>query len=74
MTISTTACVFLNIRTPELTGGGFDLLSYDNPQNSIPVIVKTASFFGEYKLGTRDVGGSCINYGILNSSDISDEC
>ena len=56
------------------SGGGFDLLSYDNPQNPISVIVKTASFFGEYKLGTRDVGGSCINYGILNSSDISDEC
>ena len=56
------------------SGGVSDLSSYNNPSQPIEVIVKSASFFGEYELGVRDVPGSCINYDILNSSDIDDEC
>lgn len=56
------------------TGGVSDLSTYNNPLQPITIIVKFASFFGDYKLGVRDVPGSCINYDILKSSDINDEC
>ncbi len=54
--------------------GVTDLLSYNNSASQISVIVKYASYFGDYELGTRDVPGSCIEYNILDSSDIDDEC
>ena len=56
------------------SGGVSDLSNYNNVLQPIEVIVKSASFFGEYELGVRDVPGSCINYDILKSSDINDEC
>lgn len=56
------------------SGGVSDLSNYNNALQPIEVIVKSASFFGEYELGVRDVPGSCINYDILKSSDINDEC
>jgi len=56
------------------TGGVSDLTTYNNPTEPIEIVVKSASFFGEYELGVRDVPGSCINYNILDSSDIDDEC
>ena len=56
------------------SGGVSDLSNYNNVLQPIEVIVKSASFFGDYELGVRDVPGSCINYDILKSSDIDDEC
>lgn len=51
-----------------------ELLEYNNPLVALKIIVKMASFFGDYELGVRDVPGSCINYDILGSSNINDEC
>ena len=63
-----------SILTSISSGGVSDLTSYNNTSQSIEIIVKSASFFGDYELGTRDVPGSCINYDILDSSNIDDEC
>ena len=63
-----------SILTSISSGGVSDLTSYNNTSESIEIIVKSASFFGDYELGTRDVPGSCINYDILDSSNIDDEC
>tara|TARA_Y100000589_G_scaffold42490_1_gene35646 strand:- start:20097 stop:22118 length:2022 start_codon:yes stop_codon:yes gene_type:complete len=76
-----TTPTFLNfqILNPDIlnsisSGGVSDLSSYNNSAESIEIVVKSASFFGEYELGVRDVPGSCINYNILDTSDIDDEC
>jgi hypothetical protein len=62
------------ILTSISSGGVSDLTSYNNASEPISIIVKSASFFGDYELGVRDVPGSCINYDILDSSNIDDEC
>ena len=31
-------------------------------------------FYGDYNLGPRDTAGACVNYNILQTQDISDDC
>jgi hypothetical protein len=33
-----------------------------------------ADYIGEYELGKRDIGGSCIDFSILKEKDIDDVC
>ena len=51
-----------------------NLLDYNNPSNPIKIEVKFLNFFGRYKLGVRDVPGACVEYNVLNVTDIDENC
>ena len=50
------------------------LLDYNNPANPIKLEVKFLNFYGKYKLGVRDVPGQCVDYNVLNTTDIDENC
>jgi len=54
--------------------GAAKLLDWNNPANPIRIDVRFFSFYGQYVLGTRDVPGACVNYNILNVTDIDENC
>lgn len=55
------------------TGDVLDLVNY-NGINPLEIEVTLADYIGEYELGKRDVGGSCIDFSILKEKDIDDVC
>jgi hypothetical protein len=54
--------------------GVSSLLDYNNYANPIKLEVKFLNFFGKYKLGVRDVPGACVEYNVLNVTDIDENC
>ena len=50
------------------------ILSDYNGFPPIDVDVRFFSFFGTYNLGERDTPGACVDFNILKTKDISDEC
>ena len=54
--------------------GVASLLDYNNPVNPIKLDVRFFSFFGVYELGIRDVAGACIDYNVLDITDIDENC
>ena len=50
------------------------LLDYNNPANPIKLDVRFFSFFGVYELGVRDVAGACVDYNVLDITDIDENC
>ena len=55
------------------TNGVFNLVNY-NGVNPLELEVTLADYIGEYELGKRDVGGSCIDLSVLKVKDIDDVC
>ena len=45
-----------------------------NGVNPLELEVTLADYIGEYELGKRDVGGSCIDLSVLKVKDIDDVC
>ena len=55
------------------TNGVFNLVNY-NGVNPLELEVTLADYIGEYELGKRDVGGSCIDLSVLKVKNIDDVC
>jgi len=55
------------------TNGVLNLVNY-NGVNPLELEVTLADYIGEYELGKRDVGGSCIDLSVLKVKDIDDVC
>ena len=55
------------------TNGVLNLVNY-NGVNPLELEVTLADYIGEYELGKRDVGGSCIYLSVLKVKDIDDVC
>lgn len=62
----------LNITDP--TTGVASLLDYNNGANPLKLEVKFLNFFGKYKLGVRDVPGACVEYNVLDVTDVDENC
>ena len=54
--------------------GVASLLDYNNSGNPIKLDVRFFSFFGVYELGVRDVAGACVDYNVLDITDIDENC
>ena len=55
------------------TNGVLNLVNY-NGVTPLELEVTLADYIGEYELGKRDVGGSCIDLSVLKVKDIDDVC
>lgn len=55
------------------TNGVLNLVNY-NGVTPLELEVTLADYIGEYELGKRDIGGSCIDFSILKEKDIDDVC
>ena len=50
-----------------------DLFSY-NGTVELNIEVVLADYDGEYDLGKRDVGGTCVDFSVLKQREIDDVC
>ena len=54
--------------------GVTNLLDYNNSSIPLEVDIRFLTFFGEYELGKRDTAGACVDFSMIKTQDISDEC
>lgn len=55
------------------TDGVYNLLDY-NGSDDLNIEVTLVDYEGNYELGKRDVGGTCIDFSVLKQKDIDDVC
>ena len=55
------------------TNGVLNLVNY-NGVTPLELEVTLVDYVGEYELGKRDVGGSCIDLSVLKVKNIDDVC
>jgi len=55
------------------TDGVFNIVNY-NGLSDLNIEVTLVDYSGEYELGKRDVGGSCVDFSTLDQNEIDDDC
>jgi hypothetical protein len=55
------------------TDGVFNIVNY-NGLSDLNLEVTLVDYSGEYELGKRDVGGSCVDFSTLDQNEIDDDC
>ena len=55
------------------TDGIYNLLDY-NGADDLNIEVTLVDYEGNYELGKRDIGGTCIDFSTLKQRDIDDVC
>jgi hypothetical protein len=55
------------------TDGVYNLLDY-NGADDLNIEVTLVDYEGNYELGKRDIGGTCIDFSTLKQRDIDDVC